>query len=263
MLRAIQIAATGMSAQQLNVEVISNNVANLNSTGYKRRIGEFQDLLYQNLGRDVGVQSTSGGNLPPTGMQVGLGVKPVGIYRNVEQGTVVQTGNDFDIAIQGKGYFRVTDADGTEYYTRAGRFSPNNQGVIVDPQGFTVDPTITIPDNSSEITVNVQGEVFVTTDDSATPQRLGQFTLVNFINEGGLRPIGNNAFKESEASGTPITGTPGAVGFGTVQQGFVENSNVDAVYEITTLIAAQRAYELNSKVIQTSDEMLGALNNVR
>lgn len=263
MFRATQIAATGMSAQQLNVEIISNNIANLNTTGYKRRIGEFQDLLYQNLNRDVGVQSTSGGNLPPTGMQVGLGVKPAGIFRNVEQGTVVQTRNNFDLAIQGKGYFQVADTDGNIYYTRAGRFSPNNQGIIVDPQGFIVDPTLTIPDNASEVTINQQGEVFVTTDDSATPTRVGQFTMVNFINEGGLRPVGNNAFKETEASGTPITGTPGAIGFGTLQQGFVENSNVDAVYEITTLIAAQRAYELNSKVIQTSDEMMGALNNVR
>ncbi len=262
-MRAAEIAATGMSAQQLNVEVISNNIANLNTTAYKRRLAEFQDLLYQSLNRDVGTQSTVGGNVPPTGNLVGLGVKTGGIFLNTGQGTLVQTGATYDLAIQGKGYFKVTDANGNIFYTRDGRFSPDQNGILVNAQGYTLEPSITIDPNATNVTINAQGEVIETIPPTPTPTNAGRLTLVNFINETGLRPEGNNLFSESEASGTPVESNPGEIGFGTLQAGFIENSNVDAVYEITQLITAQRAYELNSRVISTSDDMLNAINNIR
>lgn len=263
MMRASQIAATGMSAQQLNVEVISNNIANLNTTGFKRRLAEFQDLIYQNINRDVGTQTTSGGNITPVGTLVGLGVKNSGIFMNTEQGPLLQTNNTYDVAIQGRGYFQVSDANGNVYYSRSGRFQPDANGILVDPQGYEIDPTITIPQNSSEVTINAEGEVFATIDGDTTPSNLGRITLVNFVNEGGLRPEGNNLFSETESSGTPIVSNPGEVSFGTLQQGYLESSNVDAVLEITTLITAQRAYELNSRVISTTDEMLSAVNQIK
>ncbi len=263
MMRAAQIAATGMSAQQLNVEVISNNIANLNSTGYKRRIAAFQDLLYQSMGRDVGTQTTVGGNIAPVGNLVGLGVKTSGIFSNNSQGTLIQTGSTYDIAIQGRGFFQVTDANGNIYYTRDGRFSPDATGILVNAQGYTLDPTLTIPQDATAVTINAQGEVLATVTSSTTPTNVGRISLVNFINEGGLRPEGNNLSSETDSSGTPIASNPGEVGFGTLQQGFVENSNVDAVFEITTLITAQRAYELNSKVISTADDMMNAVNQIR
>lgn len=263
MIRAAQIAATGMSAQQLNVEIISNNIANLNSTAFKRRIAEFQDLLYQSLNRDVGVQSTTGGDLPPTGNLVGLGVKTGGIFLNTTQGTLIQTGSTYDVAIQGRGFFQVADSNGNIYYTRDGRFSPDATGQLVNAQGYVVDPGLTIDPTATNVTINAQGEVFATVPPATTPTLVGRMTLVNFQNEGGLRPEGNNLFSESEASGTPTTSNPGEIGFGTVQAGFIENSNVDAVYEITQLITAQRAYELNSRVISTTDDMLNAINNIR
>jgi flagellar basal-body rod protein FlgG len=263
MLRAAQIAATGMSAQQLNVEVISNNIANLNSTGYKRRIASFSDLLYQSLNKDVGTQTTAGGNITPVGNLVGLGVKTSGIFQNNSQGTAIQTGSDYDLLIQGRGFFQVTDTGGNIFYTRDGRFSPDANGILVNAQGFTLDPSITIPVDANDVTINAQGEVLVTTTASPTPTNAGRISLVTFINESGLRPEGNNLYQETAASGTPTLSNPGEIGFGTLQQGFVENSNVDAVFEITTLITAQRAYELNSKVISTADDMMNAVNNIR
>lgn len=263
MFRAAQIAATGMAAQQLNVEVISNNVANLNTTGYKRRIAEFQDLMYQNLNRDVGTQTTAGGNLPPVGNQVGLGVKNTGIFINSNQGTLIKTDGKFDLAIQGKGFFQVSNADGEVFYTRAGRFGTNATGTIVDPNGFPIEPAITLPQEFKEVTINAQGEVFASIANTTAPQNLGRITLVSFLNEGGLRPEGNNLFSETAASGTAIQGNPGTNGYGSVQQGFTETSNVDSVLEITTLITAQRAYELNSRVISSADDMLNAINQIR
>ncbi len=263
MFRAAQIAATGMSAQQTNVEVISNNVANLNTTGYKANIADFQDLLYQNLNRGAGVQSTVGGNIPPYNSQIGLGVKTVGVLRNLEQGPLLQTRNTFDVAIQGRGHFQVTDAEGNIFFTRSGRLSINNQGILVNAQGFVIEPAITIPDNATEITINPQGEVFALIPGNLQPQNLGRLALVSFMNEGGLKSIGNNLLQESFASGTPLLGNPGLNGLGTLEQGFVENSNVDAVREITTLIQAQRAYELNSRIISATDEMLSNINNIR
>lgn len=262
MMRALQIAATGMSAQELNVEVISNNIANLNTTAYKRRIAEFQDLLYQAVNRDVGTQSTTAGNIPPVGNLVGLGVKNSGIFQNNSQGTLIQTNADYDIAIQGRGFFQVTDANGNIFYTRDGRFGPNQDGTLVNAQGYTIDPTISIPQDITSVDINPEGEVIVTNPDSTTTN-LGRITLVNFFNESGLKPQGNNLYTETEASGTPNTSNPGEDGYGTLQKGYIETSNVDAVLEITTLITAQRAYELNSRVISTSDEMLSAINNIK
>jgi flagellar basal-body rod protein FlgG len=262
-LRAAQIAATGMSAMQLNVEVISNNIANLNSTGYKRRIAGFQDLLYQSMNRDVGTQTTVGGNITPVGTLVGLGVKTSGIFSNTSQGTLIQTGGTYDLAIQGRGYFRLTDANGNIYYTRDGKFTPDANGILVSAQGYTLDPSITIPTDADEVTINAQGEVLVTITGQTTPTNSGRITLTNFINEAGLRPEGNNNYSESVASGTPTDSNPGEIGFGTLQAGYTESSNVDSVFEITNLITAQRAYELNSKVISTADEMMNAVNQIR
>jgi flagellar basal-body rod protein FlgG len=263
MFRASQIAATGMMAQQLNVEVISNNISNLNTTSYKRRIAGFQDLLYQTLNTDIGTQTTVGGNISPVGTSIGLGVTTSGIFSNLAQGSLQQTDNNLDIAIQGRGYFRVLDAQGVEYYTRDGRFSTNEQGIIVNPEGYELDPNITIPQNASEVTINQDGEVIVTVDEQPAPQLIGRITLVNFINEGGLRPVGNNLYVETFSSGAPLDSNPGEISYGTLQQGFVEASNVDAVLEITELIRAQRAYELNSRVISSADEMLSAVNQIR
>ncbi len=262
MLRSLQIASTGMAAQELNVEVISNNIANLNTNGYKRRIAEFQDLLYQAVNRDIGTQSTTGGNIPPVGNLVGLGVKNAGIFQNNGQGTPVQTNNDYDLAIQGRGFFQVTDSNGTIYYTRDGRFNPNQDGLLVNSQGYTLDPGITIPNNIQSVDINQDGEVIATNPDNTTTN-LGRITLVNFLNESGLRPLGNNLYEQTEASGDPQTSNPGEDGYGTILKGYVEGSNVDAVIEITSLITAQRAYELNSRVISTADDMLDAINNIR
>ncbi len=266
MLRASVIAATGMSAQQLNVEVISNNIANMNTTAYKRRIAEFHDLLYQAVGRDVGTQTNTAGDIAPVGSLVGLGVKNGGIFTNTTQGTMIQTGGTFDLAIQGKGYFQVASADGAIHYSRDGRFSPNQDGILVNALGYTLDPSITIDPNATDVTINPEGEVIQTVPVVGGPANIvisGPITLVNFINEGGLRPVGNNLYSESESSGTPVVATPGEIGFGTLQQRFIETSNVDAVFEITTLITAQRAYELNSRVISTADEMMSAVNQIR
>ncbi len=263
MMRAAIIAATGMSAQELNVEVISNNIANVNTTGYKRRIAEFQDLLYQNTNKSVGTQTTSGGDITPVGNQVGLGVKSAGVYMNTVQGTLLQTDNTYDVAVQGNGYFQIADSNGNIFYSRAGRFQPNADGLLVDPQGFELDPGITIPDNVSDVTINPDGEVLAVVDGQTTATNLGRITLVNFINESGLRSEGNNVFSETESSGTPTTSNPGEEGFGTLQQGFIEGSNVDTVKELTNLITAQRAYELNSRIISTADEMMSAVNQIR
>ncbi len=259
---ALSASLTSLTAQSRAVNVVSNNIANLNTTAYKRRLAEFQDLIYQSLNRDIGVQTNVAGNLPPVGNLVGLGVKTGGIFTNNSQGTLIQTGSDYDLAIQGKGLFQVTDANGAIYYTRDGRFSPNETGILVNAQGYTLDPTITIPENAVTVTINQEGQVVSTdTDNNVTTQ--GPLTLVRFLNQGGLKPIGNNLYVETDASGTPTSGTPAIDGFGTIQAGFIETSNVDAVYEITTLITAQRAYELNSRVISTADDMLNAINNIR
>jgi flagellar basal-body rod protein FlgG len=261
-MRSLSIAATGMLSQQTNVDVISNNIANLSTTSYKKQRAEFQDLLYQHELR-VGTQSSTAGNIIPTGIQVGLGVKTAAIYRNVEQGALVGTGNDLDLALDGRGYFEVTMADGSSAYTRAGSFQVAADGQIVTSDGFVVGPSITIPTNATDITINEEGEVLATLDSQTAPSNLGQLSLVTFVNAAGLQAEGGNRFTETDASGTPVTGFAGDDGFGNIKQKFLEQSNVDSVSEITTLITAQRAYELNSRVISTSDEMLQSISQLR
>lgn len=261
-MRALSIGATGMLAQQLNVEVISHNIANMNTTAYQRRRAEFQDLLYQNQ-RRVGSNSSDANTIVPAGVQIGLGVKTAAVYRISEQGNLSLTENPLDLAINGNGYFQITLPNGDTSYTRAGALQVDADGDLVTADGFTVEPGITIPQNAVDISVNASGEVLVSLDGQTAPQNVGQLTLANFINEAGLLAIGENLMLETPASGTAITGTPGSPGFGTIQQGFLETSNVNVVDEITNLISAQRAYEMNSKVIETADQMMSTLGNIR
>ncbi len=260
-MRSLSIAATGMLAQQLNVEVISNNIANMNTTAFKRQRAEFQDLLYQNQ-RRVGSPSADNNAIVPAGVQLGLGVKPAAVYRISEQGNLTTTGNQLDLALQGKGYFQVTLPDNSIAYTRAGSFQLDNQGNIVTADGLRITGTNAIPANATSITINQSGQIFVTQPGQTQPAPAGQFVLATFINEAGLQPLGNNLFSQTQASGNPVTGTAGNQGFGTILQGFLESSNVNTVQEITSLISAQRAYEMNSKVIQASDEMLQTMNQI-
>ena len=260
-MRSLSIAATGMLAQQLNVEVISNNIANMNTTAYKRQRAEFQDLLYQNE-RRVGSQAADNNAIVPAGVEIGLGVKTAAVYRITEQGNLTTTGNQLDLAIQGKGYFQVTLPDNTIAYTRAGSFQLDQNGNIVTADGLKITGANAIPSNATSITINQSGQVFVSQQGQTQLAAAGQFSLVSFVNDTGLQPIGNNMFTQTQASGNPVLGTAGNQGFGTVLQGFLESSNVNTVQEVTDLISAQRAYEMNSKVIQASDEMLQTLNNV-
>jgi len=261
-MRSLNIAATGMLAQQLNVEVISNNIANMNTTAYQRRRAEFQDLLYQNI-RSVGATSSSDGEVVPSGAQVGLGVRTAAVYRITQQGNLMSTENTFDVAIQGNGYFQIRMPNGETSYTRAGSFQLSPTGQIVTADGNVVLPGVTVPNNATDVTINASGQVLVKTPGNVTPTAVGQLQLAVFANEAGLNPIGDNLLQETPASGSPVTGLPGTDGFGTVRQGFLETSNVNVVTEITNLITAQRAYELNSKVIQTSDEMMSTLTQMR
>ena len=261
-MRSLTTAATGMLAQQMNVEVISNNIANATTTGYKRRRAEFADLLYQDM-RRVGTQSSDTGTIVPAGVQIGVGVKPVSVYRIHEQGNLQLTDNPLDVAIKGKGFFQVDLPDGTTAYTRDGSFKLGNDGTIETADGYTVQPGITVPTNTVSLTVNASGQVEATIAGQTTPQLLGQFQLANFVNEAGLDAIGDNLLLETEASGSPTTGNPGSTGFGALQQNFLETSNVNIVSEITDLITAQRTYEINSKVIQASDDMMGTISQIR
>lgn len=261
-MRALDIAGTGMQAQATNVEVISNNIANMTTTGFKRRRAEFQDLIYQNL-RRVGSNSSDAGSVVPAGAQVGLGVKTAAIYRINEQGNLQQTSNSLDLAIRGGGYFQIALPNGDTAYTRDGTLSLSPEGQIVTADGYVVQPGITIPSNATGVTINAAGQVQVTLDGQTAPALVGQLQLAVFPNEAGLDAQGGNLFLQSAASGAAVTGTPASPGFGTVLQGFVETSNVNVVSEITNLITAQRAYEMNSKVITTADQMLSTLTNLR
>ncbi|UPY34903.1 flagellar basal-body rod protein FlgG [Sediminicoccus sp. KRV36] len=261
-MRSLAIAATGMLAQQTNVEVISNNLANMATTGYKRRRAEFQDLIYQNL-RRVGSQSSDTGSLLPSGAQVGLGVRTAAIYRISEQGNLQQTENRFDLAIRGNGYFQIQMPSGEIAYTRDGTFALSPEGVLVTAEGFVVQPGITIPAAARDVTINASGEVMARLDAQVAPQNVGQIQTAIFANEGGLEAIGDNLFLATPGSGQPQAAAPGQPGHGTVMQGFVETSNVNTVQEITSLITAQRAYEMNSRVISASDEMLSTLTRLR
>jgi flagellar basal-body rod protein FlgG len=261
-MRSLSIAATGMLAQQLNVEVISNNIANLNTTAFKAQRAEFQDLLYQNE-RNVGANSSDNGTLVPVGVQIGTGVKAAAVYRITGQGNLVNTNNSLDLAIQGRGFFQIEMPDGTTAYTRAGSFQLSSTGEIVTADGFVVQPGITLPQNTTNVTVNANGQVLAQVAGQIQPQNVGQLQLVNFPNEAGMAQQGSNLLTETPASGAPVTGNPGSVAFGTIQQGFLETSNVNVVNEITNLITAQRAYEMNSKVVQTSDQMMSTLSQIQ
>jgi len=254
-MRALSIAATGMLAQQTNVEIIANNLANMNTTGYKRQRAEFQDLLYQNV-EQAGSQSSDSGTVLPSGIQLGSGVRTAAVYRVMSQGDMQSTSNPYDVAIQGAGYFRITQPDGTDAYTRSGAFGLSPEGQIVTDKGYTVAPGIAVPANALSVAINAQGQVQATVPGQTAPQTLGQLELVRFPNEAGLNALGDNLFRETAASGTPQSGLPGSAGFGTIQQGFLETANVNPVEEITSLITAQRAYEMNSKVVTAADDML-------
>ena len=258
---ALYTAASGMAAQELAVQVISNNIANLSTTGYKRQRAEFQDLLYDHV-RQVGTQSSNQGNILPVGIELGLGVKTVGTPRLMSQGTLSPTGNDLDIAIRGEGFFKIQVPDGTYAYTRDGSFNLDAQGRIVTANGNVVQPGITVPQTASSITINQQGQVSVTIPGSTTPSVLGQVNLTRFINKAGLNPIGDNLFTDTPASGTPQDGVANTDGFGDMQQGNLEQANVEVVTEISDLIAAQRAYEMNAKIVSAADQMLQSTSNM-
>jgi flagellar basal-body rod protein FlgG len=260
-MRALSTAATGMMAMELNVQVISNNLANMTTTSYKRQRAEFQDLLYDHLSR-VGTQTSAQGNMLPVGIDLGSGVKTVGTGRLMSQGSMTQTTNPMDVAIRGDGFFKVQMPDGTYNYTRDGSFKTDAQGRIVTAQGNVVQPAITIPANSTGLTINAQGQVSVIPAGTTTPTILGQLTLTRFINPAGLLPVGDNMYQETPASGTPQDGLAATDGTGDLLQGNLEQSNVDSVSEITNLITAQRAYEMNSKVITAADQMLQATSNL-
>lgn len=261
-MRALSIASTGMLAQQLNVEVISNNIANMNTMGFKRQRASFQDLLYQNVER-TGAASSDAGTVNSNGVQVGVGVRAGAVYRITEQGDMMSTQNEFDVAIQGRGYFRIQLPDGSDAYTRDGSFSISPDGQLVTSQGYTVMPGISIPADATDISINAQGEVMAMLPGATGPQVQGQFEIATFFNEAGLEAIGQNLLKESAASGSATSGTPGSDGFGSLLHGFLETSNVNSVSEITNLITAQRAYEMNAKVITAADEMLSVTSNLK
>ncbi|KZD08131.1 flagellar basal-body rod protein FlgG [Oceanibaculum pacificum] len=261
-MRALNIAATGMQAQQLNVEVISNNIANMSTVGFKRLRPEFQDLLYQDL-RRVGSQSSDQGQVVPSGLQIGVGVRTAATYRINEQGSLLLTDNQLDIAIQGEGMFRVELPNGEIAYTRDGSFQLSPEGQIVTADGFLVQPAIAVPQNAVSVTINASGEVLAKLDNQIELQNLGRLDLAVFPNMAGLESIGNNLLTETPASGAEIAANPGEPGFGTLLQGFLESSNVNPVTEITALITAQRAYEMNSKVIEAGDQMMQTVTRLR
>lgn len=261
-MQSLNIASTGMLAQQTNVEVISNNIANMNTTAFKRHRAQFQDLLYQDL-RRVGSNSSDAGTVVPSGIQLGVGVRTAATYRVNEQGSLILTDNQFDLAIRGNGYFQVQLPDGETAYTRDGSFQVSQTGELVTADGYTVQPGITVPAGAIGVTINQSGQVLVKLDGQTAESNVGQIQLATFQNDAGLEHAGNNLLLETEASGAPSTATPETAGFGGLFQGYIESSNVDPVQEITDLITAQRAYELNSKVIETSDQMMATVNQVR
>lgn len=261
-MRALRIAATGMSAQQMNVEVISNNIANMNTVGFKRQRAEFQDLLYQSIERQ-GAQSSEAGTVVPTGIQLGAGVKAGSVYRITQQGNLTQTGNRYDVAINGPGFLQVQLPSGETAYTRAGNLAVNDQGQLVTDDGYLIQPAVTIPQDAKDVVISKTGQIQVLTEGQTEPAVVGQLELAIFFNEAGLNAMGDNLFQQTAASGAPSVSTPGDVGYGQLIQGYTEASNVDAVSEITALIVAQRAYEMNSKIVTAADEMLQATSQLK
>ncbi len=260
-MRALYTAATGMMAQELNVEVISNNIANMRTTGFKKQRVEFQDLMYQNL-RRVGTNTSDQGTRLPAGVDIGGGVKVVSTPRIMNQGNISLTEKDLDVAIRGEGFFRVTMPDGRIAFTRAGSFERDDQGRVVTPEGYLLEPQMTIPANATGVTINQAGQVSVTLPNQTNPQEIGQLQLARFVNKNGLQPIGDNLFLETASSGTPQLSNPGIDGSGTLLQRNLETANVNAVTEISDLIAAQRAYSMNAKVVSAADEMLQSTANM-
>ncbi|MEW5724667.1 MAG: flagellar basal-body rod protein FlgG [Thermodesulfobacteriota bacterium] len=259
MMRGLWTAATGMTAQQLNLDVIAHNLANVNTTGFKKSRAEFQDLLYQTT-RHAGTETAAGVEVP-VGIQVGMGTRPVAIQKMFTQGDYVRTGNQFDLAIEGEGFFRII-RNGEEYYTRDGAFKINSEGTIVTADGDPLDPEFTVPEGTIEVAIDSGGNI-TALDEGGNELATGRITLVRFVNPGGLYALGRNLFRPTGASGDPVEGNPGENGYGTIAQGYIENSNVDVVEEMVGMIIAQRAYEINSKAIQTSDEMLHIANNLK
>ena len=254
MMRSLNTAATGMAAQQTNVDVIANNLANVNTTGFRKSRAEFEDLIYQTY-------RTPGGNVGdsqrlPTGIQLGEGVRTVSTTQIHMQGSLLQTGNSLDVAIEGSGFFQIMRPGGQLAYTRSGNFKTDAEGRLMTVDGYLVEPAMVVPTNATSITIAATGQVSVTTPDSTASQEIGQLTMANFVNPSGMQPIGRSLFVQTDASGQPIIAQPGQEGIGTLQQGYLESSNVEVVNEMIDLIAAQRAYEVNQKVITTSDEML-------
>jgi flagellar basal-body rod protein FlgG len=261
-MRALEIAAAGMSAQQTRVEVISNNLANMNTTAYNARRAEFADLHYQQLQRP-GTINAADGTILPVGVQLGLGVRPTAVSVMVGQGTLNATGGDLDVAIEGAGYLEVTLPDGRPAYTRDGALKLTGDGLIVTSDGYSVAPDLTVPSDARSLSINADGELYAYFANQVEPQLLGQLTLSGFTNPKGLEAIGSNLYLETTASGPSLVGTPGEDGLGVLRQGYLEDSTVDAVKEITSLIEAQRGYEMNSKVISAADQMLGAMVQIR
>ena len=261
-MKALYIASTGMAAQERNVEVISNNIANMRTTGFKRQRAEFQDLLYQQH-RRAGSQTSSTGTMVPVGVEIGSGVKTAATARVMSQGNVAPTQKELDVAIQGDGFFVVQMPDGRTGYTRDGSFERDTTGQIVNVDGYTIEPGIVIPASASSISISADGVVEAYLDNESTPTQLGQFQLANFVNKAGLESVGQNLFVETASSGTAETGVPAGDTLGSLLQRYLELSNVNAVTEIADLISAQRAYEMNSRVISAADEMLSATANLR
>lgn len=261
-MNALQIAASGMSAQQMKVDVVSNNLANMSTTGYNARRADFADLMYQQVAKP-GTISSESGTMLPTGVQLGMGVRPSSVSIILEQGALSQTSGDLDVAVQGKGYLEVTLPSGAIGYTRDGALKRTADGLIVTADGYQVNPGVTIPSDAKSVAINPNGEVYAYFEGQLNPTLLGQFTLATFTNEKGLEATGSNLFLESPASGPAIEGAPGSDGFGLLRQGYLEESSVDAVHEITELIKAQRGYELNAKVITAVDEMMSTTTQVK
>jgi flagellar basal-body rod protein FlgG len=261
MIRSLFIAATGMEAQKLNIDVVANNLANVNTVGFKKGRADFQELLYQDL-RTPGATSAEGSQVP-SGIQVGLGVKPVAVQKMFLQGDFANTGNNLDLVIEGEGFFQILQPDGTTAYSRSGAFKMDSDGRIVNSDGYPLEPSITIPANTLNITVSSDGKISVLQAGNTTPTQIGQIELAHFINPGGLKSLGKNLYANTASSGDALTGNPGTDGLGTISQGFIELSNVNIVEEMVNMIVSQRAYEISSKAVQASDEMLQVANNLK
>ncbi len=261
MQRSLFIGATGMDAQRINIDVISNNLANVNTNGFKKSRADFQELFYQGV-KTPGSLSADGSEVP-TGIQIGLGVKPAAVQKIFLQGDFASTGNPLDMVIEGNGFFQVTTPEGDTAYTRSGSFKLDSSGNIVNSDGYQMEPSITIPSDTLEITITSDGTVSVMQPGTNTATQVGQIEIAQFVNPAGLMPLGKNLFQESGSSGSPTTGNPDSEGRGSITQGFLELSNVNIVEEMVNMIVSQRAYELNSKVVQSSDEMMQMANNLK